>query len=391
MGIGKTSWAIQTVKSHPEKNYIYITPLLTETTRVVNSVAPEKRLIQPRNTGKGKLTSLNKLLSKGESISSTHELFKHLNAQSHEYIKQMGYTLILDETLDVVAQYENMTFDLLRSFVGSKWVHVDDDGFIHWHEDVKVSDPNFEEIKRLSENHNLVCINNKILIWRYPPDVFALFDEVYILTYMFEANIMAAYLKAYGIEYVKKSVSNEEGAYMLVDFTHFDASVYAPLINIYQGKLNSNFPQEKSSMSKNWFKDPKNNAYIKKLRNNVLNYFQNICHAKRGSIMWTCFLGDLQRLKGRGYTKAHVACNCRSTNDYSGCYNLAYTVNRFLSPGVVAFFHKHGVKMDSDMYALSEMIQWIWRSRVRNGESINIYVASDRMRKLLEDWLAGKI
>ena len=42
------------------------------------------------------------------------------------------------------------------------------------------------------------------------------------------------------------------------------------------------------------------------------------------------------------------------------------------------------------MFALSEMLQWIWRSRIRQGESINIYVPSKRMRNLLLDWLNGK-
>ena len=39
------------------------------------------------------------------------------------------------------------------------------------------------------------------------------------------------------------------------------------------------------------------------------------------------------------------------------------------------------------MYALSEMIQWIFRSRIRNNEDINIYIPSSRMRNLLIEFL----
>lgn len=46
--------------------------------------------------------------------------------------------------------------------------------------------------------------------------------------------------------------------------------------------------------------------------------------------------------------------------------------------------------MDAELYALSEMLQWIWRSRIRNGEEINIYVASKRMRGLLIRWMNGE-
>ena len=50
-----------------------------------------------------------------------------------------------------------------------------------------------------------------------------------------------------------------------------------------------------------------------------------------------------------------------------------------------------GVSVEEEKYALSEMIQWIFRSAIRNGESIQIYIPSQRMRQLLIDWLNGDI
>lgn len=43
--------------------------------------------------------------------------------------------------------------------------------------------------------------------------------------------------------------------------------------------------------------------------------------------------------------------------------------------------------MDVKRWALSEMIQWIWRSAIRDGEDIYIYIPSERMRNLLSDWI----
>ena len=43
--------------------------------------------------------------------------------------------------------------------------------------------------------------------------------------------------------------------------------------------------------------------------------------------------------------------------------------------------------MDQDGYALSEMLQWIWRSAIRDGKEINLYIPSKRMRTLLTDWI----
>ena len=51
-------------------------------------------------------------------------------------------------------------------------------------------------------------------------------------------------------------------------------------------------------------------------------------------------------------------------------------------------FSRYGVSVDNDAFALAEMLQWIWRSAIRDDKSINIYIPSERMRNLLIGWLA---
>tara|TARA_B100000963_G_scaffold245810_1_gene215189 strand:- start:274 stop:444 length:171 start_codon:yes stop_codon:yes gene_type:complete len=38
--------------------------------------------------------------------------------------------------------------------------------------------------------------------------------------------------------------------------------------------------------------------------------------------------------------------------------------------------------------ALTELIQWVWKSRVRKGQPITVYLSSPRMRQLMEEWLS---
>ena len=45
---------------------------------------------------------------------------------------------------------------------------------------------------------------------------------------------------------------------------------------------------------------------------------------------------------------------------------------------------------DKDLWALSNMIQFVFRSAVRKGESIKLYLPSLRMRELLERWKQGE-
>ena len=58
------------------------------------------------------------------------------------------------------------------------------------------------------------------------------------------------------------------------------------------------------------------------------------------------------------------------------------------------FFSIHDVKLtkyDEDMYALSEMIQFICRSAVRKHEDIWVYIPSRRMRNLLNNYIGLQI
>jgi hypothetical protein len=47
--------------------------------------------------------------------------------------------------------------------------------------------------------------------------------------------------------------------------------------------------------------------------------------------------------------------------------------------------------VDGDMYALSSLIQWVWRSAIRDGKPIILYVPSSRMRGLLIKWLNDEV
>ena len=103
--------------------------------------------------------------------------------------------------------------------------------------------------------------------------------------------------------------------------------------------------------------------------------------------MWTTFKDYKNKCRGRGYTKGFVSCNARATNEYRHKKNLAYCINVFNNPIQMKFFISKDVSIDEDTYALSELIQWIFRSQLRDGNKINLYLPSERMRSLLIQWL----
>ena len=122
---------------------------------------------------------------------------------------------------------------------------------------------------------------------------------------------------------------------------------------------------------------------------NIRSFFLTFCHAHVNQCMWSAFKnkagGESNMVKG--FKTAFVPFNSKATNEYGDRTCLAYAVNVYDNPMILAWFYDHGQKPDSDLFALSAMIQWIWRSAIRNGQAIKLYLPSLRMRKILCTWL----
>jgi hypothetical protein len=58
-----------------------------------------------------------------------------------------------------------------------------------------------------------------------------------------------------------------------------------------------------------------------------------------------------------------------------------------MNPVLKHFFIQKNIIVNDEEYALSELVQWVWRSAIRDGKEINLYIPSSRMRRLLTDWL----
>ena len=108
--------------------------------------------------------------------------------------------------------------------------------------------------------------------------------------------------------------------------------------------------------------------------------------------MVTCHKVMRNWLKGEGYTGTEknpcfVPCNARGMNDFGHKKKLAYLLNFFVPADIKKFINHYNFEFDEDQYDLSVLLQWIWRSQIRNGKPIDIYIPSDRMRNLLCQWI----
>ncbi|AXF33420.1 hypothetical protein ACX3X4_13855 [Bacillus subtilis] len=395
MGSGKTSAAIDMINnSGTDENFIFITPYLDEVDRIKKSIS-SKQIYEPKVKKKGdktqyKFESFHELLSQNKNIVATHNLFKNANDETKELILSGNYTLILDEVMEVVEQLRVKKHDLTTLFE-SKLIYVED-GFVKWNEEKKDYETRYDDIRDMALNNNLMYFKDNILIWNFPADIFKLFKEVYILTYMFDAQIQRYYYDINNINYQKYVSEFIDGQYRFIKHnTEYESILKAQLrnkIKIYEGNLNT-VGQLDYSLSSNWYKN-KSPYTIKKVKNNVFNYFNNIVKSSSDEAMWTTYSEHKNKVKGNGYTKGFVSCNARATNDFKHKKHLVYTINRYVNTVLYNYFkEKYQITIDQDAFALSELVQWIWRSAIRDGEEITLYIPSLRMRGLLVDWLNG--
>lgn len=381
MGSGKTTWAIKYINDHPDKNFIYVTPLLSEIDRVIKST--KWIMWQPDNRKKTKLADLKDIIIKKVNIGTTHALFQSFDQECIELFRQNQYVLILDETMEIINElpYKKKDIELLEK---SGCIETNEDLTLEWVDKDKdqfyIKD--LKDLETMIKTGKVIKIGNHKLLWQFPPYIFDLFIETYILTYLFESSILYYYFKLHSIDFIKKSIKDSQ----IVEFFKAPTSHYRDFIKIYRGPMNSNFEKpDEYALSKRYFdKHPK---AIKQLKNNIYNFFRWNTDSVSKERMWTTYKVNKDKMKGEGYTKGFVPCNAKATNDYSQRTALAYCVNFFMKPIIVDYFGNMGIEIDQKSYALNNLLQWIWRSKIRDCGTISLYIPSLRMRTILYEWM----
>ncbi len=388
MGTGKTTWAINELfKEKADCNILYLAPTLDEDERIRQNSTREFYL--PQNRGSGKLGNIAKLIESGVDIASTHELFRRFDRKCKEALTHNKYILVLDETLTAVEQYHFQAKQDFLYLLENKDIEVTRDGLIQWVG--SELDTRFDDVRTLAKNKCLFRVDDKFFLWHFPVEVFSLFEDVYLLTYNFNGSLMAPYFQLYGIKYNVKSIKEVNGEHILTDYYKPDKTQYKQRIQVYRGELN-NIGETDNTLSATWTKAKYYADKRKILKNNLYNFARHKIDVPSNNIIWTCFKSAKKELEGKGYARRFLPCNARATNDYREATCLMYAANIYVCPEITKFFNQHGIEIDQDAIALNTLLQWIWRSNIREPDSdniINLYLPAPRMRRLFNQWLAS--
>lgn len=402
MGSGKSSAAITYMNEHPDTKFIYITPFLDEVRRVTDSCR-QIHMYEPlrKNEHHGsKVLHTMDLVHAGRCIATTHSAFLHYTPDLLREIHDQRYVLIVDEDVNTLERVEVTSGDI-DILSDSGRISKDENNSYNLVLD-NYSGGRMEDLMYIFRSHDVKYVQgdkrnkDQYLIWSLPPEFITSFQDVFILTYMFNGQTLKKMFDIYGLPYQYCHVTRDDsGTYRLSDTERYIPSYLAELkqkIHIIEDgdRLNA-VGEPVNALSASWFKSQRNREAVEQLQKNLSNFFNKRCRDVLPSDkMWSTFEKQRKALTGKGYSRGFLSFNARATNNYRYKTHLAYCVNVYQHASHSIYYASCGeptTPEENDAYAISTMVQWVWRSAIRDGKDIWLYVPSSRMRKLFTSWL----
>lgn len=390
-GTGKTTELMASFEQN--KKYLVIVPFLSEVDRIIGGVSKLIPFHTPTvsTSTPTKLESLRDLATRGVNIVATHALYKSL-----ETVVDSGlladYHLIVDEVPTVCSLvYTLAERSAADIYIGNNYIEVDQNSVVtttaKWAKDNEsLKDTLSHSLFRKINNKCLFLVEGRHFLEAMPKKLLLIGKSTKFYTYKAEGSLLCKYLEKLQIPYSIESSKQEE-----IEFVN-RARALIEIVDISKGleAIPFSYSKQISGLS--------DASYVKRVQNQLKNLKQReLAGVPSDEIMLTCTKDAWSKKSANGgfitnsrMSKVQwVANQTRGTNQYSHCSNAIYLYSQNVNP---LFCRWLGITNDSrfkDKYALTELIQWVYRSRVRRGQPIKLFIPCLRMRSLFKAWLNG--
>lgn len=397
-GIGKTTGIIQWMDDNLSEKYLYTSPLFSEVERVVNEL-PMSEFVIPEENFNNKISTIEfellSYLQDERNIAFTYELFRQMTEEHFNLIKEKGYILIMDEGCNLIrSSIDGYSLDDIKLLLNHKSIELDQEDFgrIHWvdEENRRLKNFAYTEFMNLCDMEMLYFSPHSRdgLSIPIPIGLMPFLKRMIVIGTRFEHSVMNIFLKMKGIDVVP---------FTEVKFKEFDKNLARSLIEILPF-VNDKLDNISNAFSPNWYE---NSIYFD--IDYVEKVISSICKkqkATKNDVMWTAYEKfslpydtDWRWLDPKPYSASEKSNGCwlkyneTSTNIYSHKWMLVHALNSSHTHNLLIYSQCYKFPIDNDELALSEVIQWIWRSRIRNNEPIKICFMAKRIENLFVNWL----
>jgi hypothetical protein len=447
-GSGKTTAITDYLRDKELNHVIFVSPFKSE----VEQELPKRKLkglhyVHPRSGKGGKVTQLKELMAEGDNssgnklhrITCTHSAFTRLTSECFD---QLGlYTLVIDETLDVIRQLDDVgryTEYMLLGRGGfssdSKHYQLNDQ---NWFDELHKRDKgDFDTNESVGKDFMFklcqmaaqkqlyqYCEGN----WFYmlPIELLTKAKRVIVMTHGFENSFMHCWLKHHKVEH--HYIDNEKLGLVPEVTLKQQLKSNLKLIELTR-KLNDlaetrNF--ESFSMS-HWNQLVKSKE-IEDLKASLNHIVKEKLRADASNIFWTCpkkRRADVEKLvpKLRGKItlqkqleiadvnedfiehddlaesdeqdgKTHsswLPCNIKARNDFGHITNCLYAFSLNPPPSLVNLLTGTsgiGANKIKATFKLNNLLQFIYRGSIRQNKPMNLCIIPADTRALLDDFL----
>lgn len=431
MGVGKTTKIINYINNadHP---VLVLVERQTEVDRIKNELGDKIVSIAEvaDDLNAKRMDCLSMYACEGKHIVSTHQLMRHWDDFFLRTVKAKRYELVIDEALNGVLSRMNVDSKDIGIFLDEERLVLDKDSKFNALSLSRVDEDGwslptrYRSLEKTIQNktvylHMAESADGRpyyYLIEALRADIWDSFMMIRVLTYKFHGSMLKYYLDLNDIPFVPMSiVDGDFGKY-----EDLGGEQYRNMLTVADSKLND-FDQYRrrdrawrGGLTVTWSSHTKegkkrNEAVRKTLMNFYMTtkrtsgieltdfawtyhkkFFSEVFSSNMGSKKNTskCWDGKRDELTKDDLKKvSFLPQNLRGTNDWSHKTHMAYLCNTYMDGTVRSFLVGHGVQVDDDTYALSQLIQWLWRGCIRNDEPMTAFVPSKRMRHLLLKWL----
>lgn len=382
-GTGKTTAIIQWMHDNKHKKFIVVSPTLSEVEQRFPDNCAELGLVYPTRTGK-KSEELLEFLQEGRNIVCTHALFTELKKDHLDLIEIQGYILICDEELGWIEPYTEYTKDDLQFLIENKHIkiHYDDFGRVEFLTDTRL-DSKYSKLSRLCALKMVFATKEGMdsFTTQLPMTLLQVMQRVILLTYGYDGSVMQRFLEMKGIGF---KYFNE------VTLMKSENEVKAKLCNLVtfvdtpSSKKLSNW-----NLSSTWFStatEERRKTLIKTMRSLKVQMKSN-----SDSLMYCVKKSFVPKLDSKAFSEdSFVYASCRATNDYRHKDCLIHAYSRYPHAVILSYLSGYGCEVKSNNFALYELIQWVFRSSIREDKPIKIGFVGKRMELLLKEWLISQ-
>lgn len=433
MGTGKSTWLAHSIL-RDNKRTVIVLPILKELERYARLLQSIDGLVSlSDNNGQSKKERFVEALNDAQVILITHALFeKHLTFDTFDIIRDGGWSLVMDE---VVAIFEPvklvtstdlaglLTLGVLRKVpISSKVAQLEvNRKTLPWYLGSSAGDASANQkmmVREAMTKDALVITNDDDTMvcptFSLNEERLNAFRDVTVLTYPFKGTDLDYWLqiKGYQADHMKLAriasnnslddfrLTEHDGKYsgrQFKDLIELVGTDQRGRQGIYGSKANHFSATEYKERLPSSSRKMKEQLHPIKLV--IRREFRNSRHEPRyiepEDFMFTCPSGHegLWQDPQHGLPKSFIGestwvpFNERATNDHDKKHNLAFLYNVFPFIEVEKIVQAFGLEYDQQQYALYVLIQWVWRSAIRKGEKVRLYLPSDRMKDILMTWL----